>query len=384
MASLPHTLIFLLALASLLSPSQPAAPCASRRFSNGKTYALCADLPALGASLHWAYDEARSALAVAFVAAPARPDGWISWAINPTGSGMRGSQALVAFRGAGGGMTVKTFNVSAYALDAAADKVWFEVEESAAESSGGVMTLFASLVLPEKGITVVNHVWQVGGAVDGGEKPEGHGFEPDNMNAEGSLDLLSGIAGGGPGAGGDYRTKRRNIHGLLNVISWGFMFPAGAMIARYLRVFPSADPAWFYLHVSCQLSAYAIGVAGWGTGLKLGSESVGITHTYHRYIGITLFALATLQIFALVLRPGKNHKFRQYWNVYHRTIGDAIIGLGIINVFKGFAILKPQQKWRTTYIVVIAALGCIAIFLEAITWAIVLRRKRQNKPMSHN
>ena len=28
------------------------------------------------------------------------------------------------------------------------------------------------------------------------------------------------------------------------------------IIARYLRTFPSADPAWFYLHVSCQVSAY--------------------------------------------------------------------------------------------------------------------------------
>lgn len=74
------------------------------------------------------------------------------------------------------------------------------------------------------------------------------------------------------------------------------MFPTGIVLARYLKVFPSADPAWFYLHVSCQVSAYAIGVAGWGTGLKLGSESKSITYSTHRNIGITLFVFATLQV----------------------------------------------------------------------------------------
>ena len=86
------------------------------------------------------------------------------------------------------------------------------------------------------------------------------------------------------------------IHGILNAVSWGILFPIGIIIARYLRTFPSADPAWFYLHAFCQVSAYAIGVAGWGTGLKLGSESKGVTYSTHRNIGITLFCLATVQV----------------------------------------------------------------------------------------
>lgn len=86
------------------------------------------------------------------------------------------------------------------------------------------------------------------------------------------------------------------IHGILNAVSWGLMFPIGAIIARYMRTFQSADPAWFYLHVFCQVSAYAIGVAGWGTGIKLGSESKGVQYTGHRNIGIALFSLATLQV----------------------------------------------------------------------------------------
>lgn len=74
------------------------------------------------------------------------------------------------------------------------------------------------------------------------------------------------------------------------------MFPIGIIIARYVRAFPSADPTWFYLHIFCQVSSYAIGVAGWGTGLKLGSQSKGIRYTGHRNIGIALFSIATLQV----------------------------------------------------------------------------------------
>jgi len=74
------------------------------------------------------------------------------------------------------------------------------------------------------------------------------------------------------------------------------MMPLGAIIARYLRVAKSADPAWFYIHVFCQASAYIIGVAGWATGLKLGGDSPGIQYSTHRAIGIALFSLATVQV----------------------------------------------------------------------------------------
>lgn len=72
--------------------------------------------------------------------------------------------------------------------------------------------------------------------------------------------------------------------------------PAGAMLARYLKLSKRADPAWFILHVMCQTSAYIVGVAGWATGLKLGGESDGVEHTFHRRIGMALFCLGTMQV----------------------------------------------------------------------------------------
>ncbi|KAL6978876.1 hypothetical protein U1Q18_020544 [Sarracenia purpurea var. burkii] len=351
----------LLQTVSLITTSH-SLTCTSQKFTNNKLYQHCSDLPQLSSYLHWTYDSSNSSLSLAFVAAPATSDGWISWAINPTATGMVGSQALIAFKDSTGTMTVSTYNLVSYGSIVPSD-LSFAVTDLAADYSDGMMRIFATVTLPEKTTTTVNQVWQVGPSVTNGI-PSRHDIQPANLNSKGTLDLLSG---------------QSNIHGILNAVSWGILFPIGIIIARYLRTFKSADPAWFYLHVFCQFSAYVIGVAGWGTGLKLGSESKGIQYTGHRNIGIALFSLATVQVFAFLLRPKNDHKLRFYWNIYHHGIGYAILILGIINVFKGLDILVPEKKWKSAYIIVISILGGIALLLEAITWVVVLRRKKSSK-----
>ncbi|XP_057964022.1 cytochrome b561 and DOMON domain-containing protein At3g25290-like [Malania oleifera] len=380
MASLRFRLceVLILGLAlgvTLISPTQ-SLNCTSQNFNNKKLYQNCADLPLLSAYLHWTYDSTSRSLSVAFVGTPAAPDGWISWAVNLDGVGMVKAQALIAFK-ENGKMTVKPYRLESY-RSVVQQNLTVGVSDLSAESSGGQMKLFATLAMPA-GTSSVNQVWQVGASVTNG-RPDMHAFQSANLNSKGTLDLKSGQTTGAAGGGSSIRKK--NIHGILNAVSWGILFPVGVIIARYMRTFHSADPAWFYLHASCQLSAYVIGVAGWGTGLKLGSESKGFQFTTHRNLGISLFCLATVQIFALFLRPKKDHKYRFYWNIYHHSIGYAVLVLGIMNVFKGLDILDPAKKWKSAYIVVLAVLGVIALLLEAITWVVVLRRKsgKSTKP----
>ncbi|KAK6780263.1 hypothetical protein RDI58_022447 [Solanum bulbocastanum] len=368
----------ILVIASLICPSLSQI-CSSQKFTNNKVYARCSDLPVLKSFLHWTYDADNSTLSIAFVAPPDKPDGWIAWAINPNAPGMVGAQTLFAFKNSKGEMVVKTYDISSYSSIKESSKLWFDVKETAAEFSGGLMQLFATLVLPEKGKTTLNHVWQVGPSVTDGF-PGKHGFQPANLNSKGTFDLLSGESK--ISASGNARVNRKIIHGILNAISWGFLFPVGIIIARYMRTFQSADPAWFYLHISCQCSAYVIGVAGWATGLKLGSESKGITYDVHLNIGIALFCLATLQVFALLLRPKKDHKYRFYWNIYHHGVGYTMLILSLVNVFKGLDILDPATKWRSAYIGILVVLGVIALLLEVVTWIVVLKRKsnKSTKP----
>ncbi|CAH1427827.1 unnamed protein product [Lactuca virosa] len=99
-------------------------------------------------------------------------------------------------------------------------------------------------------MTSVNQVWRVGPSVSADGFPVKHAFQLANLGAKGRFDLLSGQSFSGPSGairGGDSRTKKRNIR-------HGFTFIA-----------------------FCQVSAYAIDIVGWATGLKLGSESKGVT-----------------------------------------------------------------------------------------------------------
>lgn len=86
-------------------------------------------------------------------------------------------------------------------------------------------------------------------------------------------------------------------------------------------------------------------------------------------------------MFALFLRPNKDHKYRIFWNFYHYLVGYATIIIGIVNIFKGFDALENSvgdryKNWKNAYIGVIAGLGGIAVFLEVYTWIIVLKRKK--------
>ncbi|KAL9243461.1 hypothetical protein vseg_017346 [Gypsophila vaccaria] len=333
----------------------------------------CVDLPVLNSFLHWTYIPATATLEIAYRHRSLSPptSKWVAWAINPTGNGMVGAQCLVAHRNPkDGSMIAYTSPVSGYGTKLGKGDLSFKVTGLSAVGSNNEIIIFATLEVP-RNATTLNQLWQ-DGPLSSDAAPLIHSISGPNVRSTASLNLLSGVAATTSVAN---TSPLKNIHGLLNAVSWGILIPTGAIIARYIRVFPAADPAWFYLHVGCQISAYAIGVAGWATGLNLGSQSEGIQQSLHRRIGITLFCLATLQMFALLIRPIKDHKYRSYWNIYHHSVGYTIIILSIVNIMEGIKILDPVDIWKKTYIGVLLALALLAAFLEAFTWYIVFKRK---------
>ncbi|KAJ8642545.1 hypothetical protein MRB53_004293 [Persea americana] len=359
----------------LLSSAQS---CSNYAFSRNRVFSSCNTLPYLNANLHWKYNPSSGTVEIAYRATQSTTR-WIAWAINLQGGQMVGSQTLVAFQKSTGAMSAYTTSIDSLSPTMQQGKLSFPVSNIDAEYRNGEMIIYATVTLPNNR-TTVTQVWQEGPVQ--GDQIGMHPTTKANTQAFGKLDFLSGQTM--TTGGGNSRIRRRNVHGVLSVVSWGVLMPLGVIIARYLKVFKSADPAWFYLHAACQTSAYAVGVAGWGTGLKLGRDSVGIQYDTHRNIGIALFSLGTLQVFALFIRPKKDHKYRLYWNIYHHSIGYTVIILSIINVFKGLDILDPEKKWKHAYIGIIATLGGIAVFLEAITWPIVLKGKRGSSEKPHH
>ncbi|KAJ8761056.1 hypothetical protein K2173_025763 [Erythroxylum novogranatense] len=367
-----------------LTLSSSAQNCSTYTFRSNEVFGACNDLPYLNSFLHWSYNSSSSTLQIAYRHTGVSSSNWVAWAINPNGSGMVGSQALIAYQQPDGTMKAYTSSVDNYRTQLSEGKLSFDVSDLSATYADNEITIFATLGLSSiGGASNVTHVWQ-DGSVSGGT-PRMHAMSEANMQSVGIINFLSGEVRTNP-VGNIGKLRKRNVHGILNAVSWGIMMPLGALIARYLKVFKSANPAWFYLHVSCQSTAYIVGVAGWATGIKLGSESAGVVYSAHRTIGIILFALGTLQVFALLLRPKPDHKYRFYWNFYHHSVGYAVIILSIINVLKGIDILQPEKDWKYAYIRVIAAFAFNALWLEGYTWYIVLKRKRSEveTKMPHN
>ncbi|KAK8517237.1 hypothetical protein V6N13_092520 [Hibiscus sabdariffa] len=363
-----------LCLFTCLIPTTHAQTCAKHAFSNNRVFKSCSDLPVLNSFLHYNYDSVSGKLQIAYRHTGTTPSTWVAWAINPTSKGMVGSQALVAYRMSDGSMRAYTSPIVQYRTQLREGELSFDVSDLSAMYENNEIIIFATLDISRNG-TTLNHVWQEGAI--SGNVPQMHGTSAANIQSMGTLNLISGEDG--TIGDGSSRQRKQKIHGVLNAVSWGILMPLGAIIARYLKVFKSADPAWFYLHASCQFLAYVVGVAGWGTGLKLGSESPGIQYNTHRTIGIVLLCLGTSQVFALLLRPKPDQKLRFYWNIYHHLVGYGVIILGVINIFKGFDILEPERKWKNAYVGVIIALACNAVMLEAYTWFFVQRKRSESE-----
>lgn len=176
---------------TLISPSD-SFDCSSLKLSAGKKhYTNCIELPTLNSTLHFSYNATNSSLSIAFSVPLSNPNGWIAWAINPTSTGMAGSQALVAFKNKGS-LVVKTYNISSYG-SIVEGKLSFDVWDLEAETGDdGKMVIYGSLKVPSS-VEKVNQVWQVGPGVTNGHLMK-HEFGKDNLGSFGELKLVEKIS----------------------------------------------------------------------------------------------------------------------------------------------------------------------------------------------
>ncbi|KAB2073676.1 hypothetical protein ES319_A07G099400v1 [Gossypium barbadense] len=243
----------------LISPAV-SLTCSTQKFNKNQVFSTCIDLPYLSSYLHFTYDSPIATLSVAFVATPPKSGGWIAWAINPKTTGMVGSQALVAYKNSTTGVpVVRTYDISSYSSIVPKDLSFAVWDKTAESRSDGSLVIFAKIKVTADlaASGKINQVWQAGPGVGDGGMLVKHEFAAANLQSKGTLDLKNGHTSGS--SGGDTTIKKKNIHGILNGVSWGILFPLGAMIARYIRAFESADPASYVVsdiglrHWSCRL-----------------------------------------------------------------------------------------------------------------------------------
>lgn len=342
----------------------------------------CLDLPKLGSTLAYTVRNDTTTIDFAFSGSAPNANGWVGWGINPTAPTMVGTQALIAYMIAG----VPTVND--YAITGAMKSgspcipgtLSVNFTDTTSEIVGTDITIYTTL-LGATSLTL-NHVWNRGASVDTTTLAVSpHEYSGESVESMAPVTLATGTSGGsGTVASVELpNQKLKNNHGIISAVAWGLLLPLGIMAARYIRPFSGSNPAWFYIHVICQCTGYVLGVIAWALGMRLHALNEGMVPTKHRNLGISIFALATLQVLALVLRPNPDHKYRKYWNVYHHSVGYATIVLIIINIFEGLDLLQPADKWTTIYIIVLSVLGAISLIMEIITWILWLVQRSETK-----
>ncbi|KAK9151393.1 hypothetical protein Syun_009702 [Stephania yunnanensis] len=160
-------------------------------------------------------------------------------------------------------------------------------------------------------------------------------------------------------ASGDNRIKTmKAIHGVLNALSWGFLLPVEALMARYFRHMQAVGVMWFYAHAGIQLSAFVLGAARFGIGVQLGKMSPGVVYGLHGKLGIAAFSLGSLQTLALFFRPKTTNEFRKYWKSYHHFVGS---------------------YWKLAYCLAVSSVVGASIALEVNSWVMFCRKAKEKK-----
>ncbi|XP_022770585.1 cytochrome b561 and DOMON domain-containing protein At3g61750-like [Durio zibethinus] len=165
--------------------------------------------------------------------------------------------------------------------------------------------------------------------------------------------------------------SQKKNHGILGIIGWGLILPAGAIVARYLK---HEDPLWYYLHAGIQFLGFIIGLAAVVLGIQL-YRSMNADIPAHRGIGIFVLVLSILQIMAFFLRPNKDSKYRRYWNWYHHWFGRIALFFGSLNVILGIQAAGAGDEWKIGYGFLLAITLVAVIVLEALS---CLRRRDES------
>ncbi|KAI4964386.1 hypothetical protein ZWY2020_005875 [Hordeum vulgare] len=244
--------------------------CAVENLSQNRVYPACSDLPTLGACTGRT-TQRRPRCPSPSSSRLSRPATGSPGGLNPTGDGMVGTQALFAApKGGAGAYGVQTYDIQGASLG----------------SPGRIAYPTSDLA-----------------AVLGSD---------DRVQMFGKLTLHNGTE------------EVNQTRGILNAVSWGILLPIGGMVARYLKTFKSAEPAWLYLHIaSCQLIAYMMGLCGFAIDRCTDPETQQGSQ-----------APRVLELVPPL--SGLRHHY-----------------LGIVNVFKGMTILNVEEKLKTGYIITI-------------------------------
>lgn len=145
------------------------------------------------------------------------------------------------------------------------------------------------------------------------------------------------------------------VHGWINAVTWGIIFPIVILLAHSLRRELSAW--WFHLHRALSVLGLILAIAGAATGGNLTTDiyHAGTADSAHKALGgLTVAAAAIQAVTALIWRPLKAHRLRGVWDVGHHWLGRAAFALSIAAIFTGIHIAAVGWGYYVAYAATLA------------------------------
>lgn len=145
--TLKNMLAFTFFFSLLFLSSYAQTNCSDFQF-HGKSYDSCSDLHTLNSFIHWNYDLSSGTVDIAFRKSENEHGRWLAWAINPTSTGMVGSQAFVALQRSDGTLEAYTSPINTYGTTLTKGELSFRVHDVSAQNINGQVIVFAKFDLP--------------------------------------------------------------------------------------------------------------------------------------------------------------------------------------------------------------------------------------------
>jgi len=176
--------------------------------------------------------------------------------------------------------------------------------------------------------------------------------------------------------------RKQIIHGVLMLISWGYLLASGVAFAKFLKHRPG--DVWFKIHRFCQVAGLSLACIGWIIALRNFQvfSDKGLNSYRHGILGCATMTLGLLQPLNAILRPHaakdgeERTPQRKAWELLHKGLGYLALLLAFATIGIGTTIVPDvgdQKAFQMAFgigtgsllLILLVGLQCDRIFFES-------------------
>jgi len=335
-------------------------------------------------------------------------DGWVGFGLSSNGK-MVGSPAEphIAALCLPGEPAVSKYLLGAYAVPTEMPEESQTLIDTSVTQEGGVTVCEFTKLLVEEGELPIDpngvnsFIWAVGNTNElAYHRSRGQVDIPLEQCTPSGVSEFNPVFGPSSGTFDSYW----KAHGIMMAIAWGFFAPVAIASALARSVIPG-EGTWFKIHQACNTLCCILTIAAFGVAVAAYNQA-GTPHFNgtHQRVGLSIFIIVLFQVAGGALRPHlpeaakadpakdveeaaeeadanetppseEKSKKRTAWELGHRLIGAALLGMGMYNGYSGpllyaaRGLVESADGWLIAWWTWLGALLGIAAIVKIMSMA---------------